>query len=360
MDGLRIGIVYYGDLSTLTGGNLYDRKLIDHLEQQSIAVEHVSMARRSYLGSLAQNWSAPIATRFVRNPPDVLLQDELVHPSLFYSNRRLRSFLGCPLVAVVHHLQSSEAHGRLANVFFRQVERLYLSTMDGFIFNSETTRRAVFSLLSSKRPFVVAPPGGDRLAVTMTRQRVRARAREDPLKLLFVGNLIPRKGLHHLLRALEDLLQPAFRLEIVGSGSFDARYTASVRRLAARLGDRVRFHGTVADSELARLFASSQLFCVPSSYEGFGIAYLEALGWGLPVIASAAGGATEIIRPENGYLVTPGDTGALTAVIDRLIEDRELLSRLSLAALETHQAHPSWEDSMTAARNFLLDLLRSG
>ena len=101
-----------------------------------------------------------------------------------------------------------------------------------------------------------------------------------------MGNLIPRKGLHTLLAALALLPREDWRLTVVGSLEMDPPYVAGIRRQIAALGL------TAGDpcwdpspEELAARLRGSHLLAVPSSYEGFGIVYLEAMHFGLPVIA---------------------------------------------------------------------------
>jgi glycosyltransferase involved in cell wall biosynthesis len=99
---------------------------------------------------------------------------------------------------------------------------------------------------------------------------------------------------------------------------------------------------------------------VPSSYEGFGIVYLEAMGFGLPVIASASGATDEIVRHEStGFLVPTGDVFCLARRIESLLEDRSLLSQMSLAAYEAFEDHPGWEDSMKRIEDYLVELRTS-
>jgi glycosyltransferase involved in cell wall biosynthesis len=174
-----------------------------------------------------------------------------------------------------------------------------------------------------------------------------------------VGNLIPRKGLHVLLESLASIRERPFRLNIVGSAEMDGSYAAKVRSRVQSLGleSRTSFHGTLQGENLADRFREAQVLVVPSSYEGFGIVYLEAMGFGLPVIASAAGATDEIVRHEStGFLVPPGDVFSLARRIESLIEDRELLARMSLAAYDAFQDHPGWEESMGRIEAFLREL----
>jgi glycosyltransferase involved in cell wall biosynthesis len=318
----------------------------------------VSIPLRSYGLNLAQNYSPGLRRRLSKPSFDVLLEDELAHPSLFRLNRSLAP----PRVGIVHHLRSSEERAAWQNDFYRKVEKRYLQSLDAFVFNSETTKETVESLLGKKTRNVVAPPGGDRLPRSITADEVARRAAAPgELRILFVGNLIPRKGLHTLLTALHSLEGRSFRLDVVGREDADRGYAASIRRQAAELGltDRIHFHGALTGAALEEEFRAAHLLAVPSSYEGFGIVYLEAMGFGLPVIASASGASDEIVRHEStGFLVPPGDSWSLARRLESLDEDRALLSRMSVAAFEAFEDHPGWEASMRQVEGFLLDLQR--
>jgi glycosyltransferase involved in cell wall biosynthesis len=96
---------------------------------------------------------------------------------------------------------------------------------------------------------------------------------------------------------------------------------------------------------------------VPSSYEGFGIVYLEGMQFGLPAIAGTAGAAKEIItHGHNGFLGPPGNPEALAHHIELLIRDRDLLLKMCLAAHDRAAAHPTWNDSADRAGHCLQKL----
>ncbi|MGH9388731.1 MAG: glycosyltransferase, partial [Vicinamibacteria bacterium] len=165
---MRTGLVVYGSLEVVSGGNLYDQNLVSHLRSSGHSVEVVSIPLRSYALNLAQNFSAGLRRRLVRSSFDVLLEDELAHPSLFHLNRSLSRSAAAPLVSIVHHLRSSEERAEWQNDLYRRVEKRYLLSVDAFVFNSETTRETVESLLGKKTRNVVATPGGDRLSRAVT------------------------------------------------------------------------------------------------------------------------------------------------------------------------------------------------
>ena len=366
---MRIGLLIYGSLDTLSGGYLYDRKLVEHLRQAGDSVEIVSLPWRSYPAHLADNLSLRLYRRLRELSVDILLQDELNHPSLALVNRRLRPRY--PLISIVHHLRSSEQHPRRLLPLYRAVERCYLRTVDGFIFNSRTTRQAVAELREESEEErgerenftalrgVIAYPAADHLPVPDERaaqQLISARQSDaGPLRILFVGNLIPRKGLHHLIAALSRLPPAEWRLDVVGDDGVDSAYAAALRRQigAAGLEDNIRLHGRVSDSELAQQYSAAHLLAV-LSYEGFGIVYLEAMAFGLPVLASVDGGGGEIVSSDvNGNLVEPTDADGIAAHLSALAGDRERLAALGRNARQRFDSHPRWGDSAAAIREFL-------
>jgi glycosyltransferase involved in cell wall biosynthesis len=128
--------------------------------------------------------------------------------------------------------------------------------------------------------------------------------------------------------------------------------------LALHLQNQVKFSGPLQDQALVEAFRSSHVLVVPSSYEGFGIAYLEGMAFGLPAIASTAGAAGEIItHGQDGFLISPGDSRALAEHLLQLATDRHLLLGLSLAARERFLAHPTWEQSGEVSRKFLMNTI---
>jgi L-malate glycosyltransferase len=151
---------------------------------------------------------------------------------------------------------------------------------------------------------------------------------------ILVARIDGRKGhatLLKSLRALDDL-GGSLRMWIVGDGS----KREAAESLAAQLGlgqDRVRFLGRRSDID--RLLNAADFFVLPSDIEGLPLSILEAMGHGLPIVASHVGGVPEIIQDDiNGLLVPAGDHAALAAAIRRVATDPVLRRRLGDAARE--------------------------
>ncbi len=367
---MRIGFIIHGCLDTLTGGYLYDRIVIQGLEERGHEVEVISLPAGTYLRRLWLAFSQVLYRRLLAGKFDILIEDELCHPSLFLVNRRLRRHPDRPLlVALVHHLLCNEPRPRWQNMFFTVVERTFLGSVDGFIHNSKTTQQTVVSLVGQRRPQVIAYPAGDRFGNPLSAEAIRKRTqRPGPLELLYLGIVIPRKGLLPLLSALAGVDRELWRLSIVGGLDFDPAYTARVQKLTRqhRLSASVRFLGPLQADDLTEILSISHLFCMPYAYEGFGIAILEAMAFGLPAIGSRNGAACESIsHGTNGFLLDPGDLAGLEPLILQLHRDRERLQQMALAACKTSVSGPSWQDCIAVIDTFIrqlkdLPVLRKG
>jgi glycosyltransferase involved in cell wall biosynthesis len=357
---MHIGLLLYGSLDKLSGGYLYDRKLVAYLEARGDNVEIISLPRRNYVRHLSDNLSSSFRRRLLRLQADVLLQDELNHPSLFILNHYLRGSINYPIVTIIHLLRSAVGHPVCRNYVYRRIERSYLSSVDGFIYNSLATRQAAEQLLTDtniwRHPSLVAYPGGNRFNPKISNAEIVRRAQSDVLRLLFLGNVIPRKGLHIVLKALRQLSTDQWMLTVIGNMDANPSYSRAINRQITRnrLSTHVRFAGIVADSELADYLRASHLLVMPSSYEGYGIVYSEGMGFGLPAVGTNEGAAKEIItHNQDGFLISPGDYIALADHLEELAQNRQHLSEMSLAAHNRYQSLPTWEECTKNIRAFL-------
>jgi len=356
---MRLGLVVYGSLDQTSGGFRYDRKLVEYLRDQGDTVEVISLPWRAYWRNVAAGFSPTLQRRLDR-PFDVLVQDELCHPTLWGTNRWLTR--PTATVALVHHVQSDDGQTRPGGLG-RWIERQYLDSVDGWVATSEFTRQRAQAVASTLPEAVVAPPAGRAEGQAVTEEMVRIRATEEPLQILYVGSIVARKALLTLLSALGRLStdiaeNPDWQLTVVG-GEPEPAYADEARKKAATLGidDQVEFVGKLSDEELAGRFEASHVLCVPSRYEGFGMVYLEAMEYGVVPIASANGGAGEfIIDCDNGALVKPGDADRIASLLSEWADDRKQLADLGVAALETAAAHPSWDDTLADVRSLLVRL----
>jgi glycosyltransferase involved in cell wall biosynthesis len=355
---MHIGLALYGSLEIVTGGFRYDRIVVEYLRRQGDQVSVISLPWRSYARSLLDNFSPGLLRRLGSLAVDVLVQDELAHPSLAWLNGRLRRRARFPLVGLVHLLRSSGDWPAWQAPLYRRVERRYLASLDGLIYVSQANRDLSQALLGSAPPGVVAYPAGDHLDSAVTPEQITCRAlAPGPLEVIFVGSLIRRKALHTLVEALGRLPAGAWRLTAIGSPAADPDYARRVRRQIeqAGLGEHICLTGELPNPQVGERLVRSHVLVLPSQSEGFPAVYLEAMAHGLPVIASSvSGGAGELIRPgENGFLTPPGDPGALAGCLALLSRERPRLAAMGQAARRTFENHPTWEQTGAIIRSFL-------
>jgi glycosyltransferase involved in cell wall biosynthesis len=346
---VRVALVVYGPLDERSGGFLYDRIVADGLRARGDTVVRVSLPDDPPRRAVAHGLDPRIRRRLRRLDADVVVADELCHPSLAFVD------LPAPAVALVHHLRSSEPGPRLRRRVDRALERRFLARCDAYLCNGRVTRAAVGALVDPT-PAAVAPPGADRLAAGERPPPPSPRAPDAPLRVCAVGTVLPRKGHPTLLDGLARVDAP-WRLDVVGAEP-DPGHAAALRARAAALGatDRVRFHGRLPDPALRERLRAADAFAMPSTYEGYGIAYLEAMWFGCPVVASAAGGARAFVDGENGVLVDPGDAAAVARAVGRWARDPAALRAASEAARATAGAHPTWAETTRRVRAFLRSL----
>ncbi|MEL6980836.1 MAG: glycosyltransferase [Actinomycetota bacterium] len=148
-------------------------------------------------------------------------------------------------------------------------------------------------------------------------------------RMVFVGRVVEQKGLGVLFESMQHLLPeyPNLSLTVVGDGPH--RESLSRRAAAMGLGDHVEFVGAKSQAEVVELLAKADLFVLPSYAEGVPVVVMEALGSGIPVVASFVGGMAELVEDDQtGFLVRPGDPDQLADRIGRLVGDPELRARL--------------------------------
>jgi glycosyltransferase-like protein len=190
----------------------------------------------------------------------------------------------------------------------------------------------------------------DRALAAALRRRAGAADRQ---LILAVGGIEPRKGSDTLVEAVASLRRSGRRpvLAVLGGHSFQdyrdyrERVLASLPGLGLRLDDDLVLLGTVADTELPAWYAAADVLAFPSTKEGWGLAVLEAMSAGLPVVASDLAVFREYLRPGQDALLVPvDDASALAAALASVLDDRPLAGRLRSAGRKV-AARYSWARS---------------
>lgn len=167
---------------------------------------------------------------------------------------------------------------------------------------------------------------------------------------LFVGQCAEYKGIEYLLQAISLLSDQRVMLDVVGNTSAEREYFTRLIHIIKdlKLQDRVIFHGHVSDkTALEQFYQRADVFVLPSLMEGFGIVLLEAMSFGLPIIATKVGAVSELIKDGlNGLLVPPAEPSALAKAIDLLLRSpslREQYGQTGNKFIAEHYKFYSWE-----------------
>jgi glycosyltransferase involved in cell wall biosynthesis len=325
-----------GDLSTPTGGYAYDRRMIAELGELGWQIDLLDLGEGFPWPSEATR-AAALAKLMATPPGRIVVVDGL---ALGVLPEAAVQFAGRnPLLALVHHPLALEWGISLEQAgALRASERAALAAVRGVVVTSTSTARLVASdyAVPAER-ITVAKPGSDPAPL--------ARGSHDGVvSLLSVGAVVPRKGFDVLIAALATLPDLSWRLTIAGDRTRDrdaaARLDADIARHA--LGDRIVATGAVSPQRLAVLYAEADVFVLASRFEGYGMAYAEAVAHGLPVIGTVAGAIPDTVPPDAGLLVTPGDVTALAEALRRVIGDEGLRRRLASAARAAAPQLPTW------------------
>lgn len=335
----RVVFAVPGSLDTPTGGYAYDRRIMAELRQLGWDVGYLNIgegfpaadevtrsAARSLLSAVPAGRPIVLDGLALGVLPDVAAELASQHP----------------LVALVHHPLALET-GLTAERAdaLRRSERAALAAVREVVVTSPATAKLVVSGYGVPAGHItVARPGSD------PAPRISSNPNDVP-NLLSVGAVVPRKGFDTLVSALAMLSDVEWQLKIVGDLTRDPNEAAKLQDLIlqCRLTGRIETTGAVSPSRLAMLFGEADIFVLASRFEGYGMAYAEALSHGLPVIGTTAGAIPDTISQRAGLLVPPDDPATLAAALRGVIVDAGQRRLLSEAALVAARSLPTWRQS---------------
>jgi glycosyltransferase involved in cell wall biosynthesis len=331
----EIAFVVPGRLDQVTGGYLFDRHIVEGLRARGRAVRVIELSARDPNANGAVFANLADGTRTVVD--GLALAD---HAELMLAQvRRLR------LIAFVHGPVAQETSlSPPAAKRAAEIEAELLLQVRGILCPSPKTASAVGSYGISRERIAVVSPGTAKPARPTGPRRSTVRA------LLFVANLVPRKGHELLVEALARIRDLDWSLSCVGSLERDPATARAVRRriLATGLGRRITLAGECPPQRVARAYRAADAFVQPSFHEGYSMAYAEAMVHGLPVIATTAAAIPETMPPHAGLLVPPGDPAALARALRRVIAEPALAARLAAGSRAMGARLPDWPQATEA------------
>ncbi len=334
---IRTAFAIPGDLALPTGGYAYARRILPLLAGHGVEARHLPLPGGFPFPDEAALADADAALAAI--PADeVGLIDGLAYGAL---PDRVIARIAAPIVALVHHplgLETGLSDADSARLI--ETERRALSFARRVVATSETTAQTL------TRDFAV-PAERLSVAVPGTERADRAAGGGDVPHLLSVGAVVPRKGFDVLVAALGELADLTWRCTIAGSLDRDPVTADALRAQIAEAGlaDRVMLTGALEPDVLHDLYRGADIFVLPSRYEGYGMAFTEAMARGLPIVAAEAGAVPATVPRAAGTLVLPDDPKAVAAALRELLNDPARRRTMSNAAFAHAQRLPGWDDT---------------
>ncbi len=340
-------LAYPGDFDLPTGGYAYDRR---------IRAELTKVGWNGTLLSLGNGFPFPDAQtleqaskRLAGESPDIpILIDGLAWGAMRQCAEQICS--SHRIVALVHHPLGLET-GLTPEQSKRMLEQeKKILQQTGHIVTT-SLKTAAFLKTELEIPearLTVAVPGNDPVPPATGRK-------DDKVGLISVGSIVPRKGHAALVDALCQLKDLNWILDIVGDDRLDLTCAAALRRQIdqLKLSERVILHGAVPRDQIDALYIGADMFVLASRYEGYGMAFTEAIAHGLPVVASGHGAVSDTIPADAGIVVSPDEPEAFRVALKDLILNEDKRARFRNGALSAAKNLPRWHETAARIRTIL-------
>lgn len=338
-----------GDIATLSGGYIYERRLLEGLRALGHDVLHLRLPASFPDPAPAEMTAAVEALAALPGNRPVIL-DGLVFGAIDTAGL---ARVSAPVVAMVHHplaLESGLSDARRDHLF--RTERDNLRLARHVLVPSPHTRRVLVERYG-------VPPDRITVARPGVERPLLAPAPDTPPLILSVGILHPRKGHDVLIEALAALTDLAWRAVIVGN-AWDASYAAALARQIedSGTGGRIELAGGQKGDGLERLYARASIFALATRYEGHGLVLDEAVIRGLPIVSCRTGAVPDTVPKGAGLLVPPDDPAALADALRLLLADDRLRAAMARAALDAGRLLPGWAATAEVASGVLAAICR--
>lgn len=264
-----------------------------------------------------------------------------------------------PYMVILHGMDFALAR---RNGWKQRLTKWILREASVVVTNTDALAREVRGFVTTKQLVTVYPCLSSHLVTQETALDPRNSVQDRPIELLTVARLVPRKGHAHVLDAISILkdrrLDRPLHYTVVGNGPLLASLRAHATALG--IGDAlVSFLPDADDAELVQCYRHADIFVMPTEHlgrdlEGFGMVYIEAGAFGLPVVASDLPGVNEaVIDQETGVLVPPASAADLADTLEKLIKDEPLRLKLGRAGRDRAFKEFTCEKQLSKLRNLL-------
>lgn len=346
MQSLKIFFIQSGGFDSLiSGGNLYNQRMVEGLKDKGAKVTFIPLKRFPF----PQHDDVEELRSHLEHIDDksLVVIDSLVMgavPELMQTYSRQLKIIGLihlPLHLDIHHHEEIREKFRIQELqCFNQVSAL--------IVPSPFTKDRLIGMGIRDSKIAVIRPGQDRPLTFREYPKI-------PVNLLCVSNISRRKRQLDLLQALSGLKHHDWHLTLCGNTGFDPEYFESLRLLIenADLRERVKFTGQLPHQELTTYYEQADLFVFPSDFESHPMVLAEAMAHKLPVVASRNGANEIILPPEITRFFMTGNVQELGEILHELMTHESSYKNLTDACKTLKLTLPDWEESITKLYHFL-------
>lgn len=329
-----------GDITTLTGGYIYDLHLLEELRKTGRAIRLITLPEGfPFPTSRAMSETLDVLQDLPTNCPVII--DGLAFGALTTTGvAQIRA----PIVALVHHplaLESGLPDDQQRHLW--RTERDNLRHAAQVLVPSPHTRAILIERYDVPADRIhVALPG---IAQPLSQVKDAPLSGSPPL-ILSVGILHPRKGHDVLINALSLIADLDWRAKIVGNPWEEGHFNALQAQIdAAGLAGRLHLAGRVSVEELERQYREAAIFALATRYEGYGLVFNEALVHGLPIVSCRTGAVPDTVPADAGLIVETDDPAAFAVALRLLLTDPIRRSAMASAARHRGQELRSWAET---------------
>lgn len=337
-----------GDLATPTGGYAYARKILPFL-QDTMAVRVCTLPAGFPFPSEEELQETGRTIADANGIGGVLLADGLAYGAFPAS---LIEKIKYPIIALVHHpLGLEEGVSTAEKALLLASERTALEFARHIVVTSPATARTLSEIFGvGPAKITVAEPG------VLAGAQALGASQGEPLHIVSVGTITPRKGFDVLVEALHAVRDLGWRTTIAGALDRSPETVSALKEKIARLGlsDRVQLAGSLDEASISALYRSGDVFALSSLYEGYGMAFAEAMAHGLPVVASGGGAVRDTVPDDAGFVCAAGDVSAISNALRLMLSNPVLRKRKAQSAWSHAQGLPTWKQTAALIAEVLL------
>lgn len=253
---------------------------------------------------------------------------DLLHihdPFMPFLSYELLNVIDLPIITTYHATWEKDSILDAFSGFIPLFRDALSKKVKGSIFVSQRTKKCWDEIFNNDTEKAVIDNGIDRKLFNFKKKKIG-----KTIKLLFLARIVPKKGLHLLLKALKRILvtNKNVYLSVVGEGPDRKRMMEYVKN--NHMENYVKFHGYVEKEEKPKYYQAADIFCAPYINEGFGITLLEAMTTGTPIVALKNNAFSEVLKgyPVKSLIVDKKDPKVMAQAIERLINDAKMRRKI--------------------------------